>query len=82
MSGRDGNDEIYVMNADGTRQTRLTINPASDWFPAWSADGAKIAFSSFRDGYEQIYVMSADGSGLTRLTNNVGNDTSPAWSPG
>jgi Tol biopolymer transport system component len=35
-SGRDGNAEIYVMNADGTNQTRLTINPANDFDPAWS----------------------------------------------
>ena len=36
LSDRDGNGEIYVMNADGTGQTRLTNNPALDWFPAWS----------------------------------------------
>jgi len=35
-SRRDGNREIYVMNADGTQQTRLTVNPATDAFPRWS----------------------------------------------
>ena len=35
-SGRDGNEEIYVMNADGSGQTRLTDDPAADTFPAWS----------------------------------------------
>ena len=35
VSDRDGNDEIYVMNADGSGQTRLTNNPAADGCPAW-----------------------------------------------
>ncbi|MBI2919427.1 MAG: PD40 domain-containing protein [Chloroflexi bacterium] len=34
-SDRDGNFEIYVMNADGTDQRRLTNNPAEDVVPAW-----------------------------------------------
>jgi Tol biopolymer transport system component len=35
VSDRDGNDELYVMNADGTGQTNLTNNPADDDRPAW-----------------------------------------------
>ncbi len=35
ISGRDGNAEIYVMNSDGSQQTRLTNNPASDGSPTW-----------------------------------------------
>jgi len=80
-SQRDGYNEIYVMNADGSGLTNLTNNSADDWSPAWSADGAKIAFSSDRDGNAEIYVMNADGSGQTRLTNNSADDWSPAWSP-
>ena len=37
-SNRDGNGEIYVMNADGSGQTRLTNNPAEDAVPAWSPE--------------------------------------------
>jgi len=40
--------EIYVMNADGTEQTRLTNDPALDSSPSWSPDGQKIAFLSNR----------------------------------
>lgn len=81
ISSPDGDQEIYVMNADGSNQTRLTFNPAADSGPAWSPDGLKIAFTSNRDGNEEIYVMNADGSGQTRLTQNAADDFSPAWSP-
>ncbi len=81
MSDRDGNLEIYVMNADGSGVTNLTNNSAGDGFPSWSPDGARIAFVSDRDGNLEIYVMNADGSGVTNLTNNSAGDGSPSWSP-
>ncbi|HEV7451875.1 MAG TPA: hypothetical protein VGO16_10900 [Pseudonocardiaceae bacterium] len=81
QSGRDGNNEIYLMNADGSGVTRLTNNPASDTQPALSPDGARIAFTSNRDGNNEIYVMNADGTGLTRLTNNPASDSQPVFSP-
>lgn len=70
QSIRDGQSEIYVMNSDGTGQTRLTNNSASDTAPAWSPDGTKILFTSLRDGPTSpaLYVMNADGSGQTRVT--------------
>ncbi|TAJ99309.1 MAG: hypothetical protein EPO36_12355 [Chloroflexota bacterium] len=76
-----GNGEIYVMNADGTSQTRLTTDPAFDSEPAWSQDGTHIAFSSGRDGNSEIYIMNADGTDQTRLTTNAAYDAEPAWSP-
>jgi hypothetical protein len=80
-SNRDGNFEIYSMNADGGAQTRLTTNPAVDGTPTFSPDGTRIAFASARTGSGDIYVMNADGSGQTRLTTSAAIDASPAFSP-
>jgi len=80
-SGRVGDDEIYVMNADGSNQTRLTNNPGCDEGPCFSPDGNKIAFKCDCVGDDEIYVMNADGSNQTRLTNNSAWDGSPSWGP-
>ena len=78
---RDGNREVYVMEADGTNPVNLTNNPAEDSRPAWSPDGTKIAFESDRDGNREVYVMAADGTNPVNLTNNPAEDGWPAWSP-
>ena len=76
-----GSGQIYVMNADGSNQTRLSQNGDDDGQPKFSADGSKIVFASTRDGNFEIYSMNADGSNQTRLTTNSGYDNIPAFSP-
>jgi Tol biopolymer transport system component len=81
-STRDGNDEIYVMNADGSNQVNLTNHWGNDIQPTWSPDGTRIAFMSDRDGIFDIYVMGSDGSNPVNLTNNPTRyDAWPTWSP-
>ncbi|MBT7289922.1 MAG: hypothetical protein HN837_05465, partial [Chloroflexi bacterium] len=70
------NEDIYVINADGTNPVRITNNPAFDGYPTWSPDGNKILFVSNRDGYDGIYLMDADGSNQTSLAKGY----NPVWS--
>lgn len=95
MSNRDSsfdrpNNEIYVIHADGTGETRLTNDiDFGNVQPSWSPDGSRIAFVRREildeDGTTsnpQIHVMNADGSGLTNLTNDsTKRDLEPSWSP-
>ena len=81
VSTRDGNREIYVMDADGGNQTNLTNGPWWDLTPCWSPDGQQIAFTSHRGGSYDIFVMNADGSGVRRLTDSPYVDIEPSWSP-
>jgi Tol biopolymer transport system component len=82
------NGEIYLMDADGSEQTRLTNDPGADGSPTWSPDGTRIAFSALRnvegavdepnENYE-IYVMDADGANVVQLTRNTTWDWAPDW---
>jgi Tol biopolymer transport system component len=78
-SNRGGQYNLYVMNADGSNETRLT--DSSGFVASWSPDGKRIAFDSNRDGLNQIYVMNADGSNVVRLTHTNSDEYGPAWSP-
>lgn len=84
-SNRDGRAQIYLMNTDGTNQTRLTNNAGNDDAPRWSPNNSKIVFQSDRDvpfcAIFDIYTMNADGSGQTRLTTDINDDSAPVWSP-
>jgi len=81
VTQRDGNPEIYVMNADGTGVTRVTNDPQVDGRPAFAPDGQSIVFHSSRPaGKQEIWAVNLDGTGLTQLTRDSIN-FSPAVSP-
>ena len=84
-SMRDGNAEIYVMNADGTGVQRLTHHEATDTMPAFSSAGDRVAFTSFRDGNFELYTVALDEDGRPgppeRLTRSPGHDMHPRFSP-
>jgi TolB protein len=72
--------EIWVMDATGAHQRDLVNDPDfSDWGPAWSPDGRRIAYDSNRRVGLALWLMNADGSGQQILTN--GHGEYPAWSP-
>jgi Tol biopolymer transport system component len=84
VSDRDGNDEIYTMNPDGSDVRRLTNDPAEDLQPAWSPDGSQIAFISDRGGGTRIWVMGSDGSHPHAIpgTEAALARSQIAWTPG
>src|SRR5439155_1680075 len=79
-SNRNGNVQIFVMNADGSHVTLVTNNTALNFGPVWSPDGTRIVFSSNVGGDFQIYVIDADGTGMTQITN-AAQAFNPVWSP-
>ncbi|MGH2526351.1 MAG: TolB family protein, partial [Actinomycetota bacterium] len=72
---------IYVMNANGTGQIRLTNNTDSDLAPTWSPDGTKIAFTVHSGSSWDVYVVNADGTGQVALANSPLDEMGPEWSP-
>ena len=92
-SSRDGDWEVYVMDADGGAPQNLTFHAAWDEGPSWSPDGERIAFMSDRNGDVEeygglrfntdIFVMNADGSGVEQVTSDPLSRSAdgPAWSP-
>ena len=85
-STRDGEVEIYVMDADGGNPQNLTNNNGLDTYPSWSPDGMRIAFMSDRhldplNRNWDIYVMDAEGGNPQNLTDHPFPDMDPSWSP-
>jgi len=81
-SDRTGNDELFAMRPDGGGVVELTHDPADDYAPSWSPEGAMIAFVNYTDANRgNIWVMDADGSNPHGLTSGSRRDWWPAWSP-
>ena len=75
-SERDGNREIYAMNADGSGQVNLSQTPASEVSPRWSPDGSMIAYVAGGN----LWLMNPDGSGQTLLYDGPSSIVRPVWS--
>ena len=73
--------QVFIMKANGTKQSQLTNAPAYNARPNWSHDGRKITFTTCRPPDCEIYVMNADGSGQTDVSNNPATEQMSVWSP-
>jgi Tol biopolymer transport system component len=76
-----GTYEIWVLDLETGARTRLTENHSHEFFPAWSPDGTRVAFSSDASGDYEVWSMNVDGTNQTQLTHSPGIDSRPSWSP-
>ena len=73
---------IRMYSLELNRLVAFTSPAGTTLSPAWSSNGAQLAFSSDRPaGDSEIYVADASGNGVRRLTNFHGPDVSPCWNP-
>jgi TolB protein len=66
-----GNDDLWIMAADGTATARLTADPAADSDPAVSPDGRYVVFGSLRSGQVDLWRINIDGTNPIQLTNGM-----------
>jgi len=80
-STRDGQAEIYVMDADGTSAARLTNSPGADGDASFTADGQAVVFHSQRTGHRQIFLQPITSSDALQLTQEPADNSQPTMSP-
>jgi TolB protein len=80
FAGRQGTNQIFIVNPDGTGLTQLTTRGNNE-VPSFSPDGRYITFSSDRDGVKGIYIMRANGESQKRITPKNLRASGPRWSP-
>jgi Tol biopolymer transport system component len=87
VSDRDGFQDIFVVNTDGTSLRRITpVDPfpavTTEWWPAWSPNSQLLAYSSTIDGTADIWTTTVDAPTVTRtrVTGTLDTDIHPTWS--
>src|SRR5262244_2126329 len=74
-------DDIWLVDADGSNPRRLTVNVARDFSPRFSPDGKWIAFTSNRTGNNDVFVMPSTGGEPRQITFFSGDDQALYWTP-
>ena len=79
----DNSRELYVIDADGRSEKRLTENRAAEYSPTWSPDGTRIAFlRRLATGEAAVFAIDAEGGGESRITEpRAALEVSLDWSP-
>jgi Tol biopolymer transport system component len=84
-SRREGDADIWIMDADGSGQRRLTADAGDETHPDWAPEGDRIVFDAEEDGVWNLHVMDADGGGRRAITGGPAGAGAfarhPAWSP-
>lgn len=77
------NDEIYLIDLDGSNMVQLTDNKRKfDWFASWSPKGDRLAYNSEVFGGQELMLMLSNGEGKTRITTAEKTyEMRPIWSP-
>jgi TolB protein len=73
--------DLYMKSLDGVAVTQLTSDPESDVQPAFSPDGARVAFASNRSGNWDIWTVSVAGGPPVQITDGPADELHPSWSP-
>jgi len=80
MEENRGQRDIYIVSIDGKETRQLTKGEGSNYSPAWSPDGKKIAFISTRDGEPQVYIMSLETGEVKKITSVALGADAVIWS--
>jgi len=81
VASQTGTKGLWVTDIDGQNMRLLTQDTSAVQEPAWSPDGASLAFMLALPDHVEIDVVNADGSGRKRIVNGRTNSTDPAWLP-
>jgi len=81
VATRDGQPQIWVMDADGSNPARLTNAPGPHGGPVFTADGQGVVYHALRTGHQQIFAQSITGSDAIQLTQEPSSNSDPTVSP-
>jgi len=73
--------DLWKVSADGGTAVPLTVHPAYEYAPVWSADGERLAFASDRYGNFDVFSMPAAGGEATRLTVHSADEVPTSFTP-
>jgi TolB protein len=67
------------LEIDGRTLSRLTNDPAADYYPEWTPDGVDIVFTSEMGGSADLYIARSDGSNMRQITDDTVDNYGPTW---